>query len=99
MLEQPGPLPIHPDNQEVKIRIMQCNLNKSERAHLDIINERVSQKYDIMLIQEPYTTKFNAIRAPANFRPVYPRNRRDAEAQVRSAIWVKIGRASCRERV
>ena len=88
MLEQPGPLPIHPDNQEVKIRIMQCNLNKSERAHLDIINERVSQKYDIMLIQEPYTTKFNAIRAPANFRPVYPRNRKDAEAQVRSAIWV-----------
>ena len=27
-------------------------------------------KYDIVLIQEPYTTMFSMIRAPANFRPV-----------------------------
>ena len=74
--------------QPTKIRILQCNLNKSERAHLDIINEKVSMKYDIMLIQEPYTTKFNAIRTPANFRPVFPRNRRDPEVQIRSVIWV-----------
>ena len=87
MPEHPDlPLPLQ-ENQEVKIRILQCNLNKSERVHLDIINERVSQKYDIMLIQEPYTTKFNAIRTLANFRPVFSRSR-DAETQVRSVIWV-----------
>ena len=72
----------------MKLRILQCNLNKSEKAHLDIINEKVSKNYDIMLIQEPYTTSFNAIRTPANFRPVSPRNRNQADDQVRSVIWV-----------
>ena len=73
MLEQPAD-PAHQEEQQpTKIRIMQINLNKSERAHLDIINEKVSSKYDIMLIQEPYTTQFNAIRTPANFRPVSPK--------------------------
>jgi ribonuclease HI/endonuclease/exonuclease/phosphatase family metal-dependent hydrolase len=67
------------------IKIFQINLNKSEKAHLEIINEKVSQKYDIMLIQEPYTTPFNGIRTPANFRPVFPSNR---QAQIRSVIWV-----------
>ena len=70
------------------IKIFQINLNKSEKAHLEIINEKVSQKYDVMLIQEPYTTTFNAIRTPANFRPVYPSNRLQNEAQIRSVIWV-----------
>ena len=67
---------------------MQINLNKSEKAHLDILNENISQKYDIMLIQEPYTTRFNAIRTPTNFRPVYPTNRLRDDAQIRSVIWV-----------
>ena len=70
------------------IRIFQINLNKSEKAHLDIINERVSQKYDVMLIQEPYTTTFNAIRTPTNFRPVFPSHRLQSQDQIRSVIWV-----------
>ena len=44
-----------------KIQLLQLNLNKSERAHLDIINKNLSQDYDLILIQEPYTT-FNAIQ-------------------------------------
>jgi ribonuclease HI len=87
MPDQPDDLPAQ-ENQPLKIRILQINLNKSEKAHLDIINEKVSQKYDIMLIQEPYTTTFNAIRAPANFRPVCSRNSEDADVQIRSVIWV-----------
>jgi len=80
---------IDPQNEEPKsIVILQINLNKSEKAHLDIINEQVSQLYDIILIQEPYTTRFNAIRTPANFRPVYPTNRIGDDAQIRSVIWV-----------
>ena len=73
-----------------RLRIFQINLNKSERAHLDILNENVSQKYDIMLIQEPYTTTFNAIRTPPNFRPVFPSHRRQNQdiEQIRSVIWV-----------
>jgi hypothetical protein len=81
--------PINVQNEEPKsITLLQINLNKSEKAHLDIINEEVSQKYDVMLIQEPYTTTFNAIRTPANFRPVYPINRLQNDAQIRSVIWV-----------
>ena len=78
------------DDQEnpETITMLQINLNKSEKAHLDIINERLSEKYDVILIQEPYTTKFNAIRTPANFRPVYPTNRFQDDAQIRSVLWV-----------
>jgi ribonuclease HI/exonuclease III len=79
----------HNDQENPKsLTILQINLNKSERAHLDIINEKVSEKYDVILIQEPYTTTFNAIRTPANFRQVYPANRPRDEDQIRSVIWV-----------
>lgn len=61
MFEQPDDPHIPADDNINKLRLLQINLNKSEKAHLDIINERVSQKYDIILIQEPYTTTFNAI--------------------------------------
>ena len=81
-------LPIPQDEEPKSIVLLQINLNKSEKAHLDIINEKVSQKYDIILIQEPYRTKFNAIRTPANFRPVYPTNRLKDDTQIRSVIWV-----------
>jgi hypothetical protein len=59
-------------NDNEKLCILQINLNKSEKAHLDIINKQVSQNYDIILIQEPYTTIFIAVQTPTNFRPVFP---------------------------
>ena len=49
------------------LQIIQINLNKSKKAHLDIINGRTSKHYDIMLIQEPHTTTFNATHMPPNF--------------------------------
>jgi hypothetical protein len=51
----------HGRNPDERLWIVQLNLNKSEKAHLDIINENLSHNYDIILIQEPYTTTFNAI--------------------------------------
>ena len=57
-------------------------------AHLDIINEKTSEKYDIILIQEPHSTSFNAIRSPPKFRPVFPANRFVDDSQIRSVIWV-----------
>ena len=41
-----------------------------------------------MLIQEPYTTTFNAIWMPANFRLIFSINRLQNEEQIRSVIWV-----------
>jgi hypothetical protein len=94
----PQSMPDHPEapqnnidqdtHNNEKLRLLQINLNKSEKAHLDIINEEVSHSYNIMLIQEPYTTTFNAIRTPANFRPVFPVHRFQNEEQIRSVIWV-----------
>jgi ribonuclease HI/endonuclease/exonuclease/phosphatase family metal-dependent hydrolase len=89
-------LPMNEDNQPHServtltntIRILQLNLNKSDKAHLELINSDLGRKYDIILIQEPYTTAFNAIRTPANFRPVYPKNRFVDDAQIRSVTWV-----------
>ena len=88
-------MPEHPNVQNTqavddnrKLRIFQINLNKSERAHLEVINDRVSQNYNIMLIQEPHTTTFNAIRTPSNFRPVFPAHRIANQDQIRSVIWV-----------
>ena len=68
--------------------IIQINLNKSEKAHLDIINKKVSTNYDIMLIQEPYTTTFNTIHSPANFRPIFPINKIQNKEQIQLVIWV-----------
>jgi hypothetical protein len=70
------------------ITIMQINLNKSQKAHLELINGEASQKYDIILVQEPHVTSFNKIRTPTNFRQVFPINRLQLDAVTRSAIWV-----------
>jgi hypothetical protein len=70
------------------LKILQINLNKSQKAHLELINGQLSKTWDIILIQEPYTTVFNYIRTPTNFRPVYPENRGRDGSKVRSAIWV-----------
>src|SRR5271168_3190131 len=74
-------------NNNERIQLLQINLNKSEKAHLDIINEQLSQEYDIILIQEPHTMTFNTIRMPANFRPVFPSHRFTSQDQIRSVIW------------
>ena len=82
-------MPVQPNlynaqvDEEKSIKIIQINFNKSKKAHLEIINDNISQKYDIMLIQEPHTTTFNAICTPVNFRPVFPSNRLQDNAQIR----------------
>jgi hypothetical protein len=52
------------------------------------MNGRLSNRYDIILIQEPHATFFNNIRCPANFRQVAPRNIIQDNSKVRSVIWV-----------
>ena len=87
MPENPEAQQIQQENNE-KLRILQINLNKSAKAHIEIMNERVSQKYDIILIQEPHFTSFNKIRTPTNFRSIFPINRIGNEQMVRSVVLV-----------
>src|SRR5271168_5175239 len=86
MPEQPEE---HQDsNNNETLWLLQINLNKSKKAHLDIIDENLSQDYDLILIQEPHTTIFNAIRTPTNFRPVFPAHRLSSQDQIHSVMWV-----------
>ncbi len=76
----------HPLN---RLRILQLNMNKSEAAHLDLLNRNLPKFWDIVCLQEPHITKRGNIRTPHKFRQVYPASRNDKETgRVRSAIWV-----------
>ena len=72
-----------------RLRIFQLNLNKSEKAHLDLINSALGKNWDIILIQEPYLTYLGHIRTPNGFTSIFPHDRLiNQEATVRSVIWV-----------
>ena len=71
------------------LHIFWINLNKSKKAHLELMNDRLSSKYKIILIQEPHTITFNNnIRTPPNFRLVFPSHRTQSQDTIHSVIWV-----------
>jgi exonuclease III len=72
-----------------RLRILQLNLNKSEKAHLEFANNIKREHWDIVLVQEPHMiSKFNVMRTPTNYRPVFPENRGRNDTPVRSVIWI-----------
>ncbi|KAF9480704.1 hypothetical protein BDN70DRAFT_804789, partial [Pholiota conissans] len=72
-----------------RLRILQINLNKSNKGHLDLINKPLSKDWDIILIQEPHITKMGLIRTPKKYTIVYPPDRyKDGADPVRSVIMV-----------
>jgi hypothetical protein len=72
-----------------RLRILQLNVNKSEKAHLALINRASGKNWDIVLIQEPYITFLGHIRAPNRFNSIFPPDRLvKLEVAVRSVIWV-----------
>ncbi|KXN81037.1 hypothetical protein AN958_06283 [Leucoagaricus sp. SymC.cos] len=72
-----------------RLRIFQLNMNKSETAHLDLINRKLGEYWDIVCIQEPHITKLGHIRTPNRYRQVFSSARNDPTAgKVRSVIWV-----------
>ena len=70
------------------LRILQLNLNKSEKAHLELMNNSFSTKYKIILIQEPHVNIFNNIRTPTKFQPVFPVNRFQNQDPIWSVIKI-----------
>lgn len=81
-------MPEHLQPSPNQLRILQINLNKSEKAHLDLLNGPLGTRWDIVLLQEPHVTKFNTIRTLMQFRQVYPTDRYKEGAVVCSVIWV-----------
>ncbi|PPR03263.1 hypothetical protein CVT24_012827 [Panaeolus cyanescens] len=74
--------------EETANPILQQNLNKSQNAHLELINDKLSDKYDIVLVKEPHITTFKNIRTPTNFRSITPDVDRANGPTIRSVIWV-----------
>lgn len=74
------------------LRILQINLNKSEKAQLELLNNDLQKNWDIVLLQEPYTNFYRNIATPKGFRHVYPskkaRTEVDPAVGCRSGIWV-----------
>ena len=72
-----------------RLRILQLNLNKSQKAHLDLINGPLGKDWDVILIQEPYITPLGHIRTPNGFTSISPQDRLlDGSDQTQSIIWV-----------
>jgi hypothetical protein len=73
-----------------RLRILQINLNKSEKVHLDLLNGLLGTKWDVVLIQEPHVTKYQMICTPRKFQQVYPADRWKWEASIGLSIWVNL---------
>lgn len=72
-----------------RLRILQINLNKSEKGHLDLINKPLDRAWDIILVQEPHILWNRLTRAPNNFTTIYPQEHFAANLRpVRSIIFI-----------
>jgi hypothetical protein len=78
---------IQPENR--RLQILQINMNRSETAHLDLINCNLGKYWDVICLQEPHITKHGNIRTPKQFRPIYPVSRnKEGIGKVRSVMWI-----------
>ena len=55
-----------------RLHIWQQNLNKSDKAHYDLINTPLHKNWDILALQEPYTDALGNTRANSQWHVVYP---------------------------
>jgi len=54
------------------IRIWQQNMNTSHTAQLTLLNSLISDKWDILALQEPAINSLGNTRASSHWRVVYP---------------------------
>jgi len=79
----------HMERTPDRLRLLQINLNKSEKGHHDLMNRNLRREWDIILIQEPYVTPTGIIRISNNYAMIYPQDRKKKDAdKVRSVIMV-----------
>ncbi|KXN92805.1 hypothetical protein AN958_05219 [Leucoagaricus sp. SymC.cos] len=63
-----------------RLRIFQLNMNKLETAHLDLINRKLGEYWDIVCIQELHITKIGHIQTPNCYQQVFPSARNNPTA-------------------
>jgi hypothetical protein len=78
-----------------RLRILQVNLNKSQKAHLELYNRVSGKEWDIVLVQEPHLTFTGNIRTPNGFVAVAPADRyKDGAPTTRAVTWVSAALAT-----
>ena len=55
-----------------RLRIWQQNLNKSDKAHYDLINTPLHKSWDILALQEPYIDALGNTKANSWWHVIYP---------------------------
>src|SRR6266481_368946 len=71
-----------------RLRLWQQNLNKSDKAHFDLINSPVHRDWDLLLLQEPYIDMFGNTKANSKWHTLYPSLHLTDTASKRSVILV-----------
>ena len=79
----------------VHLRIWQQNLNKSDKAHYDLINSPVHKDWDLLLLQEPYIDSFGNMKAMSRWHTIYPSTHLSNDAITRSVILVNAALDQC----
>src|SRR6266481_2357285 len=71
-----------------RLRIWQQNLNKSDKAHFDLINSPVHRDWDLLLLREPYIDTFGNTKANSKWHTLYLSSHLTDTASNRSVILV-----------
>ena len=72
----------------MRLRIWQQNLNKSDKAHFDLISAPLHNDWDILLLQEPYINSFGNTKATSRWHVIYPSSHLTDSSVCRSIILV-----------
>src|SRR6266481_7165782 len=73
-----------------RLRIWQQNLNKSNKAHFDLINSPVHKDWDLLLLQELYIECFRNIKATSKWHTVYPSSHLSDDSICRSVMLINV---------
>ena len=71
-----------------RLNIWQQNLNKSDKAHFNLINSPLHMKWDLLLLQEPYIDKLGNTKATSKWHTVYPSSHLTNTSITRAVILV-----------
>ncbi len=83
--------PTHQPPVDGRLRIRQANLNKSNSAQQDLINNTDPKQYDILAIQEPFKYQHHSTLASSKWRVLYPTTHFESDAKAantRSVLFI-----------
>jgi Endonuclease-reverse transcriptase len=78
------------NHTKTSICIRQQNLNKSSTAHWDLINSKIHDDCDLLLLQEPYIDGYGNTKSNRHWHVIYPSSRSTDNSPVQAVILVNI---------